>query len=364
MVRAKQLLRRRRRGSPGAVPGSLDVDPAAPKPTITAYVYGRDSFEELTIADPHKVRGLRGTAPVVWVNVDGLGDEDTLLTLANTFGIHPLSMEDVVHVGQRPKAEAFDEYLFVVLPMASADGLASTEQVSLFLGDGFVLTFQERPGDCLDPVRERLRQGEGRVRHAGADYLAYALIDTVVDRYFPILDAYVERLEAFEDDVMVGNPEDVHIVAYKSRQELRAFRRSAVPLRDALGMLTRPDMPHVGAATRVYFRDCHDHAVQLAEAVDAARDTATGLMELHLSMANQRMGEVMKVLTIIATIFIPLSFVAGFYGMNFDPRASSWNMPELRWAYGYPFALGLMVAITGGLLWYFRRRGLIGRGSG
>lgn len=361
--RRKARTRRKKAGKPGTPPGALTHDPSAPRARVEVISYGPDEVAELEVVDLAALRALRGARPVLWVNVNGIGDVETLTTLGELFGLHPLALEDVVHVPQRPKVESYEDVLFVVLQMTTALTAPSAEQVSIFIGDGFVVTFQERIGDCLGAVRERIRRGGGRIRRAGADYLGYALVDAIVDQYFPVLDGFVDRMEVLEDEVVAARTPHVHHALYELRQEGRALRRAIWPLRDALGILAREPHPRIHPDTRIYFRDCHDHAFQLIELVESTRDTANGLMELHLSISSQRMNEVMKVLTIIATIFIPLSFVAGVYGMNFDTEVSGWNMPELHWAFGYPLALGLMALVAGGMLVYFRRKGWLGGGG-
>ena len=232
--------------------------------------------------------------------------------------------------------------------------------MSIFLGEGFVLTFHERPGDCLDPVRERLRQGRGRINGAGAGYLAYALIDSVVDHYFPIIEYYGEKVEDLSNAVF-HNPHDSLIVRiHEVKQDCMVLRRAIFPLRETLNALQRDDMPQITDDTRVYLRDCYDHVIQLMDLVESFREVASGLMEAYQSSVGFRTNEVMRVLTIFATIFIPLTFVAGIYGMNFDTDASRFNMPELGWAYGYPVFWFVMIATAASLLVYFRRKGWLG----
>ncbi|CAG0953144.1 partial Cobalt/magnesium transport protein CorA, partial [Anaerolineae bacterium] len=272
------------------------------------------------------------------------------------FSLHPLALEDVVHVHQRPKVEEYEAGFYLVMRMPRFEGAVNVEleQLSLFFGPGYVVTFQEREGDCLEPVRERLRGSRGRVRQLGADYLAYTLLDAVIDAYFPILEVVGERLELLEDRVLLHPDravvEDIHHV----KRELIAIRRAIWPLRDAVNRLEREEHPLIDRETQVYLRDCYDHCVQLVELVETYREVATGLLDVYLSSVSNRMNEVMKVLTIIATIFIPLGFVASVYGMNFDTSRSPYNMPELEWRYGYPYVLGLMAAMVIGLLVYFR----------
>jgi magnesium transporter len=360
--------RRRRHGPVGQAPGTLRIDEHAPQPELELVTYGPDGIDERGVADAADVKQALGRQPVTWLNVNGLGDADTLRELGGVFGLHRLALEDVVNVHQRAKVERFPDNLFVVLRQLRMDGavLVPSEQLSLFVGKDFVLTFQEREGDCFEPVRERLRAGKGKLRHAGPDYLAYALIDAIVDAYYPVLEGYGDRLEALEDEVVrsAGAGTDTIEVAHRIRRELISVRRAVWPLREALNTLIRDADDLVADETRIYLRDCYDHTVQLVDLLESYRETGSSLMEVQLSMAGQRMNEIMKVLTIFAAIFIPLTFIAGIYGMNFDPAASAWNMPELAWAWGYPAALLVMAATAVALLIHFRRKGWLGGGAG
>jgi magnesium transporter len=352
-----------KRAAPGAAPGTLIADPNAAETQISAFSYGVDE-----IAEAHKCRAadvarLRGTAPVLWVDLSGLADVSAIEAVGGAFGLHQLALEDVINVHQRPKAEVYEDYLFIVFRMLSPAQAAHGEQVSLFIGDNYVLTFQERPGDCFEPVRDRLRRNKGRIRQLGADYLGYALIDAAIDSYFPMLETVGEEIEALEDDV-VADPKPVLVDdLHRIKRELLAIRRTVWPTREMLNTLIRDELPQITETTRPYLRDCYDHTIQLMDIVETYREIASSLLDVYLSSLSARMNEVMKVLTVIATIFIPLGFVASLYGMNFD-RASPFNMPELGWRFGYPFALVVMAAIAGGLIWFFRRRKWIGPDAG
>ncbi len=358
--KSPRLLRPRRQSPPGAPPGTIAPPASLPKPTLSIIAYGANSFEERGSISLDELEELRGTAPVLWVNVEGVGDAKTIARIGEIFGLHPLALEDAVNVHQRAKVEDYGENLYIVLrePDQSIEYL--TEQVSLFLGKDFVLTFLERPGDCFEPVRVRLRQGSGRIRQAGPDFLAYALLDAILDSYFPILEEYGDRLEQIEDALLEEpNPADIRKV-HQIKRDLLSLRRAIWPLRDVFYTLVWGENPLFANETRLYLRDCYDHVGQLRDLVETYRELCTDLSDLYLSSTSHRLNEVMTVLTLIATIFIPLSFIAGIYGMNFDPTASPFNMPELSWRYGYFFALGLM-AITGCVLvLYFRWRGWIG----
>ena len=347
----------RRRGKVGASPGTLVVDPEAQRPQLRLLAYSEDDFVEKEITDLDEIPRLLGKHRVTWINVDGLGDAVVLQKLGEIFALHRLALEDVVNTHQRPKAERYGDVQFLVARMPrSADPLV-TEQFSLFLGKDFVVTFQERQGDCLEPVRDRIRQGGPRLRNHGADYLAYALFDAVVDGYFPILERYGDLMEQLEAEILERPEQSAVARLHGVKQDLTALRRYVWPMRESLSQLSREETPLFTAAIQVYLRDSYDHSVQLLELVESFRDLGSGLMDLYLSSVSNRMNEVMKVLTIIATLFIPLSFIAGLYGMNFNPEISAWNMPELNWRYGYPLALGFMAAVALLLLYYFYRKG-------
>jgi magnesium transporter len=355
--------RRRRRTPPGTAPGTLQIDPKAPPPALRVMAFGPDSLEERAVGSVEELPALLGRKPVLWLNVDGLGDEGTLLRLGEIFGLHRLALEDVVGQHQRAKIEPYADHLFIVARVPQPGERLETEQLSLFLGRDFLLTFQERPGDCFDPIRERLRKGGARIRSAGPDYLAYALLDAVVDSYFPVLEAYGEGLDALEDEV-VERPERRAVSRiHEVKRDLLTLRRTIWPLRELLNALLRDPSPLVADETRTYLRDCYDHAIQIMDMVETYREISSSLTEAYLSSLSNRMNEVMKVLTVIATIFMPLGFLAGLYGMNFRTDVSPWNMPELGWRFGYPFCLGVMAAAAVAMLIYFRRKGWIGSSS-
>lgn len=358
--RRKSLFPMQRLTEPGAAPGTLVARPSHPKPVVRVFGYGPDDVLETEVHDPGDVAGYLGRWPVVWIDVDALGDLPTVQALGEIFGLHRLALEDVLNPHQRPKVEQYDDYQFLVARMIDLEvGELTTEQVSIFHGAQFVVTFQERPGDCLDALRARLRKGSGRLRRAGPDYLVYTILDTILDHYFPVLEQLGDRLEQLEAEV-VEQPTPVtvrRILAIKS--DLVTLRRAVWPTREAVNVLLREPGPFYAEETRIHLRDCADHAFQLMDLVETYRELAAGLMEVYLSSQSHRMNEVIKVLTIIATIFIPLTFLAGVWGMNFDPASSPWNMPELVWKWGYPASLGLMAGIGLGLVLYFRRRGWI-----
>ena len=320
---------------------------------VTGFEYDVDGAERRAIASVDEAAAARTSGKNSWINVDGVHETDIVQRIGSAFNLHPLAIEDIVHTGQRPKVEYYDSHLFVVLRMLRWDedrAEIDDEQVSLVLGDSWVLSFQEREGDVFDPVRERILSDRGRVRRFGSDYLAYTLIDAVVDHYFTILETLGERIESLGED-MTENPTHGHLESIRHlKRELLFMRKSVWPLREVLNNVQRDESRLVRDTTLPYLRDVYDHTIQIIDTVETFRDMVSGLMDVYLSSISNRMNEVMKVLTIIATIFIPLSFLAGLYGMNFA------YMPELQWRYGYFAILGVMVVAGVGMLAYFRRR--------
>jgi magnesium transporter len=354
---------RRRRSTPGAPPGTLIPDQEAEPTRVRLIAYGPDELFEQEVQDLSTVRGMVGEWPVLWVHVVGLADLNVVTTLGEAFELHRLALEDVLNVGQRAKVEDYARTLFLVMRAPMMEPSPCTQQLAMFLGDGWVLTFQERPAGMLEPVRERIRHAVGRIRELPADYLAYAILDDVVDNYFPVLEAYGEAFDRLEEEVLTAPRRSTMMEIHSAKREMMALRRAAWPQREAVNALLRDPLPHVTDDTRVYLRDCYDHLVQIMDLVETYRDLASSLTELYLSSVSNRMNEIMKVLTMFSAFFIPLSFVAGLYGMNFDHRASPLNMPELEWYWGYPFALSIMAGIVAFLLVYFYRKGWIGRGE-
>ena len=360
--RAKQRRRSRHPAdTPGSSPGLLISDPDAAPTVINVVAFSPTEILEKQNVSPDDITGLRDQYPCLWVNVHGLRDVQLIERLGTDFSLHPLALEDVVSLQQRAKVEEYPHNLFVVARMVSTPTSLETEQLSIFIGRGYVVTFQATPGDCFDQVRARLRKDNTRIRNSEADYLAYALLDAVIDAYFPALDAISSKFEDLEDAVVHHPDQEFISELHHMKHDLLTFRREVWPHRDMFSTLIRQESGLISDQTDLYLRDCHDHVVQLVEMVETYREIASGLLDLYLSALSNRMNEIMKVLTIIATIFIPLSFIASLYGMNFD-RSSPWNMPELGWRYGYLYAVGLMTAIGGGLVYYFWRKGWIGRG--
>ncbi len=352
----------KRYSPPGASPGTLLPPPESPVETrITVIHYTPTHYTEKPVDDLDALLKSVPTGGVLWINVDGLGDVRVLEKIGEHFGLHALSLEDVLNVPQRPKFEDYDTYQFMIIRMAmlrDAEALTgNTEQVSLFLGPGYVLTFQERPGDVFEPVRQRIRLGRGKIRRCGSDYLAYALLDAAIDGFFPVLETLSERLEALEEEVLSRPTNETLQTIYTMRRTLTNLRRAIWPAREAVNAFARTDIELVTDQTRLFLRDCYDHVLQALDVLESYRELAIGLMDTYLSVQSKQINEVMKLLTIIATIFIPLTFIAGIYGMNFNPDKSPWNMPELNWYWGYPFSLLIMLVVAVVLLLFFRRKG-------
>jgi len=345
---------RKRHPASGSRPGTLAIPENSPRPRLHVTRYGADFVEEREAAkvDDLPADGTPGT--VTWVDVRGLGDEKVLRALGERYGMSALALEDAVNVPQRAKSELFARHHLVIsrVPLPSGAGL-EVPQVCFLVGQDLLVTFQERPLGLFDPVRERIRAGIGPIRSAGADYLAYALIDTMVDRYYPVVEDLADRLDAVEERLYGGRDDEAIEELRRARSQLVVLRRIGWPQREMVNALLREQSPFVRADVQAYLRDTHDHIAQIAELVDSSRDHAAALSDELQSSISQRTNEIMKVLTLMASVFIPLTFIAGVYGMNFE------NMPELRSRIGYFVVLGLMVLVALGMLAYFWRRGWV-----
>ncbi|MBU2532349.1 MAG: magnesium/cobalt transporter CorA [Alphaproteobacteria bacterium] len=356
MVKFRPLIKIQRRHAPGAPPGQIEPERSARKPRVRVIAYGPQSWTDEADASLETIRALRDKYPVVWIDVEEFGDAQLIRQIGEMFGLHQLALEDSINTHQRPKAEEYGDHLFIVARMLQERGV-ETEQVAFFLGEGYLVTFQELPGDCFDPVRERLGRSTGRFRSNGADYLCYALLDSIIDAYFPVIESYGEALEDLEEKV-VSHAQPHHVTElHDMKRDLLMLRRAIWPHREMINSLLRDEHDTIRPDTRPFLRDCYDHTVQLMDIVEIYREISSGLMDIYMSSVSVRANEVMKTLTIVATIFIPLSFIASLYGMNFERSASPWNMPELGWYFGYPYALTLMLGAAGLLLAYLWRRG-------
>jgi magnesium transporter len=335
-----------RRSLPGSAPGTLIADPTAPKPIIRVIAYDSEKIVEKDIDDVQAIWSFLNQWPVTWINVAGLGDISVITKIGEMFGLHRLALEDVINVHQRPKVEQYRNYCYIVIRAVRDSDAFVSEQVSIFLGKNFVLCFQEQPGNYFDPVVQRVREGKGRSRTAGPDHLTYALIDAVIDGYFPVLERYGEKLEALEDAIVAQPAGRFFEQIHEMRHGLLSLRRAAWPLRETMTTLYREPIPLIDEEERIYLRDCYDHMVQIIDLLENYRDVTSGLMEVYLSSISNRTNEIMKILTIFTAVFIPLTLIAAIYGMNFK------HMPELEWGYPY-FVYGLMVLVTALLLAYF-----------
>lgn len=351
MAKQKKISRKPAGSAPGTI-SYVGKERSAPV-AITRLRYGVDGAEEpcaVAVAEcvPESVPGR-----VTWYTVDGVHDVDMLRAIGESFALHPLVLEDVANTSQRPKIEEFDDYVFVALKMITYNSTSSSidaEHCSIIFGRGWALSFLEDAGDVFDPVRQRIRGGKGRIRRMKADYLAYALIDTVVDGYFSVLEQVGEHIERVEEEVVNDAKPSTLKAVHKLKRELIFLRRSVWPIREVANSLIRDETDLVAEETRIFLRDLYDHAVHTIDTVETQRDIVSGMLDVYLSSISNRMNEVMKVLTVMSTIFIPLTFLAGIYGMNFE------YMPELHWAFGYPAVLLLMMFVAITLLALFRRR--------
>jgi magnesium transporter len=359
-TRGKKTRIGKRFHAPGTAPGTLRApESAGTGPVhITVIDYGPDRLVERKIERVEELEAFCETPTVTWINVEGLNDVGVVEKIGKMFNLHPLALEDVLNCGQRPKIEDYGTYHFLVMKsLLFKDNELQTEQISFFLAGNFVITFQEVPGDSFEAVRERIRRGKGLIRKAGPDYLTYALLDALVDEFFPVLEKYGERIEELEAEVIAQPTRDTIHEIHKIKRELLLLRRAAWPERDVINAMQREESDVIRPETQVFLRDCYDHSIQVIDMIETFRDLSSGMLEVYLSSTSNRLNEVMKVLTIISTIFIPLNFIAGIYGMNFDTGASPLNMPELHWYFGYPAVLTVMAVVGGLLVVYFKKKG-------
>jgi len=350
-----RTLAKKRSEKAGLPPGTLVHigERKTEKVRIRILDYDEIRFEEKEAKSIEECFPFKETHTVTWINIDGIHNVEIIEKLGSRFGLHPLLMEDIVNTEQRPKMEDYGEYIFIVLRMLFRQdnaGAIEGEQVSLILGSNFVISFQEKEGDVFEPVRDRIRKAKGRIRKAGPDYLAYALLDAIVDNYFMVLESAGEMIEDTEEQLAIYPSPAILQSVRKLKKEMIFLRKSVWPLRELVSSLERCESPLIHESTGAYLRDVYDHTIQIIDTVESYRDTISGMLDIYLSSISNKMNEVMKVLTIFASIFIPLTFVAGIYGMNFE------FMPELGWHWAYFALLSVMAVIGASMVFYFRRK--------
>ena len=354
-MKLNRIFMRKRSVKSGLPPGTMVHVGAVPdEPAVIRIIdYTPDAVREQTGLTVEPALFAPGRPGVVWINVEGVHNVEFIRTVGESCSLHPLVLEDIVNTVQRPKIEDYGSYLFIVFRMLKQEesGDFTSEQVSVVLSQGYLITFQEGfRGDVFDGVRERIRSGKGKIRGMGSDYLAYALIDAVVDSYFTVLEEMGEHIVNLEEELTRHASPFVLRSISTIRKEVIFLRKTAWPLREAVSFLERGDSPLLNHGTRIYFRDVYDHTIQVMDSVETYRDLLAGMFDLYLTSVSNRTNDVMKFLTVIGTIFLPLTFLVGIYGMNFK------NMPELEWRYGYFLLWGLMLLLTGVMIFYFKRK--------
>ncbi|PIB31513.1 magnesium and cobalt transport protein CorA [Gaetbulibacter sp. 5U11] len=339
----------------GQIPGALVYTGSKEDKVLhlNAFDYSEDSYKEADLNTVEEAFNFKDSETVTWFNLNGLNFIDQIEKIGQHYKLHPLILEDIVNTSQRPKIDEYKDYFFIVLKMMyyDADEKLVSEQVSIVMGKNYVLTFQEAEGDVFDSLRDRIRQKKGRVREEGSDYLMYALIDAIVDHYYAIIETMGNKIEDLEDDLFTGmTQEQISQQIQNLKREILKLRRAIFPLREIINRVEKSDNPLIEEKTTHYFRDVYDHIIQVTENIDIYREMIWSLMDMYMTTISNKMNEVMKVLTIIATIFIPLTFIAGIYGMNFT------NMPELQYKYGYYVVWIVMLVVLIGMLIYFKRK--------
>jgi magnesium transporter len=321
--------------------------------------YNKETFERYTSSNPEDAFNFENEAKITWINIDGLSNTREIEKVGKYYELHPLILEDIVNTNQRPKVDEFDDYIFLVVKMlyfpkdatGKNNGSLINEHISMVVGKDYVLTFQEADGDVFEGIRDRLAKAKGRIRNHGTDYLLFSLLDAIIDQYFEVIDNIGDKIETLEEELFQVQPsDDITIEIQELKRTILRIRRAVFPLREVLSRLEKFDSPLIEHKTRNYFRDLYDHIIQVSENIDIYREMTWGLMDMYMTTISNKMNEVMKVLTIIATIFIPLTFIAGVYGMNFN------FMPELQWEYSYFVLLGVMLVIFLIMLYYFRKK--------
>ncbi len=348
--------RKKRSRKAGMPPGSLVHigERKQERARITLVDYDQGQVHEREVQDIAECFPFKDSPTVTWINVDGLHDVEVIERLGGRFNLHPLILEDILNTAERPKIEDYGDYLFAVLKVFLGNPSGGREertiQVSIVIGPNFVLSFQEKTNPIFDAVKDRIRRGKGRLRRSGADYLAYALVDSIVDSYFAVLERFGDEIEELEEALVADPKREILRRIHALKSEMVFLRRSIWPLREVVNTMERLETPLITAATDIFLRDVYDHTIQVIDNLETYRDVLSGMVETYLSSVSNRMNEVMKVLTIIATIFIPITFLAGVYGMNFR------FMPELEWKYGYFVVWGIMIAAVALMVVYFKRK--------
>jgi magnesium transporter len=344
-----------RRDKAGLPPGTLLPvgEKRVQKTTLSLIEYNADSFSERVLPDTESCRSLNSTSAVHWLNIEGLHDVEIIRQIGDIFGIHPLVLEDIVTTGQRPRMEDYGDYIYTVVKMlyrTGADRHTVSEQISFILGPFGVLTFQEVAGDVFDPIRERIKAAKGRIRSTGPDYLLYRLLDTIIDNYFIVLEDVNDRVEAIQEQVANHPAHTVIHDIHQLKRDMIFLRKSLWPVREVIGSLQKAESDWVAKSTEIYLRDAYEHTIQVIDMIETMRDSLSSALDIYLSSMSNRMSEIMRVLTVMSTFFIPLTFIVGVYGMNFE------HMPELKWRHGYLFTWLLMIGTTLGMVAFFRRK--------
>lgn len=346
---------------PGSIPGTLNISQDAIFPNIALIDYDSTQTNLISNLTPEACAEHLYTDSVSWFDIGGLGNQDFWQRIGTVFGLHPLILEDIVNVPQRPKIEEYQKQLViitkVVIPNPNEE-VFFIEQVSFVMGKGYLLTVQEEPErDCFEPIRQRIKFNKGNIRKKGTDYLAYALWDAIIDGFFPLIEIYSEKIEELENEVIFNPSNSTLAKIYQTKRELLALRRAIWTQRNALNVLIRDQSPLISEETIIHLRDCYDHAVQIIDIIETYRELTSGLTDIYLSAVGNKMNEIMKLLTVISSIFIPLTFIAGIYGMNFNSEVSPWNMPELNWYWGYPFFWLMLIVLSTGMIYFFWKKG-------
>ncbi|MFN9176160.1 MAG: magnesium/cobalt transporter CorA [Synechocystis sp.] len=346
---------------PENVPGTLNLSLNAPPPNITLIDYNQNQASKIELKAPFDCAAYLDTESVSWININGLGNNATWQQLSEVFNLHPVALEDIVNVPQRPKVVEYEEHLIFISRMVTLDQLSQnfvSEQISFILGEHYLLTIQEEANyDCLSSVRNRIRNKKGLIRQKNVDYLFYALIDAIIDGFFPVMEVYGELVQSLQTEVIYQPTNKTLAKIHQLQQDLLIMRRAIWPQRDAINSLLRDGSELISDEVRVFLRDCYDHTIQILDMVETYRDLASNLTDIYLSSVSNRMNEIMKTLTVISSIFIPLTFIAGIYGMNFNTEKSPWNMPELNLYWGYPIIWMVMLMVGGMMLLFFWRKG-------